>query len=86
MVFKLCSLLTGNSLTGSSGTGMNRTFLPNILLQPITDKKMFELHDYPFLTMTRYPPGFIKRLGNYFCQHNIFCFSLECLLGNIISQ
>nr|XP_018904193.1 PREDICTED: C2 domain-containing protein 5 [Bemisia tabaci] len=53
----------GNSLTGSSGTGMNRTFLPNILLQPITDKKMFELHDYPFLTMTRYPPGFIKRLG-----------------------
>ncbi|RZC41814.1 C2 domain-containing protein 5, partial [Asbolus verrucosus] len=56
----------GNSLTGSdrSAAGLNGHFLKsNILLRATVPQENFDMLEYPFLTMSKYPPGFISQLG-----------------------
>ncbi|XP_026282094.1 C2 domain-containing protein 5 isoform X2 [Frankliniella occidentalis] len=55
----------GNSLTGSgsSYTG-HQTRPPALLLQPpIMNQDNFEMLEYPFLTVSKFPPGFVQNIG-----------------------
>lgn len=57
--------LVGNSLTGSgsSYTG-HQTRPPALLLQPpIMNQDNFEMLEYPFLTVSKFPPGFVQNIG-----------------------
>lgn len=56
---------TGNSLTGSDRSGgaiPGYHHIRSTLLRPTVDN--FDMMEYPFLTMSKYPPGFILHLGN----------------------
>lgn len=56
----------GNSLTGSDRSsvagGIARP-LPSVFLRPSLYKEASDSLEYPFLTMSKYPPGFILHLG-----------------------
>jgi hypothetical protein len=58
----------GNSLTGSDRSatgGINGHFLKsNVLLRATVPQENFDMLEYPFLTMVKYPSGFITKLGS----------------------
>lgn len=57
----------GNSLTGSdksTSAVSNYQYNRNTLMHPVGDN--FDMMEYPFLTLTKYPPGFILHIGNVF--------------------
>jgi hypothetical protein len=54
-------ILTGNSLT--PGYDRNATRMPSAVLKPLNHQENGDMLEYPFLTMSKYPPGFIVHLG-----------------------
>ncbi|KRT84709.1 C2 domain containing protein, partial [Oryctes borbonicus] len=55
----------GNSLTGSDrsgGTGIHFLRMSNMLRSTVPQEN-FDIMEYPFLTMSKFPPGFIAYLG-----------------------
>lgn len=59
--------MLGNSLTGSdksTNAVSNYQYNRNPLLHPVGDN--FDMMEYPFLTLTKYPPGFILHIGKIF--------------------
>ncbi|KAL0275999.1 UNVERIFIED_CONTAM: hypothetical protein PYX00_003686 [Menopon gallinae] len=56
----------GNSLTGSdrsSGVRDGHGRQPASLIRPSMNQESLDMLEYPFLTMSKYPPGFIQHLG-----------------------
>ncbi|XP_064074058.1 C2 domain-containing protein 5 [Vanessa tameamea] len=58
----------GNSLnasTGNTGTG------GGAILRPSMNSNNIDMLEYPFLTMTEYPPGFIVHIGGTVCARSV---------------
>ncbi|XP_049826381.1 C2 domain-containing protein 5 isoform X2 [Aethina tumida] len=55
----------GNSLTGSdrSGGGAGCFMRNNVILRSQIHQENFDMLEYPFLTMSKFPPGFIVHIG-----------------------
>jgi hypothetical protein len=63
-------LFSGNSLTGSdrsSTMGGHIRQGPSVV-RPAMNQESLDMMEYPFLTMSKYPPGFILRLGIVLCN------------------
>lgn len=61
----------GNSLTGSdrsAGGSAGFCLKTSNMLRAALHQDNFDLLEYPFLTMLRYPPAFIMHLGNRYLQ------------------
>jgi hypothetical protein len=63
---------SGNSLTGSdrSSTIGGQFRQGPAMVRPSVNQESLDMMEYPFLTMSKYPPGFIMHLGIAVC--NIF--------------
>lgn len=63
---------SGNSLTGSgsSTVSSHRAHGYSMFHRSILSKDTLDAMEYPFLTMTKYPPGFILHLGLYIVLYN----------------
>ncbi|KAK9890127.1 hypothetical protein WA026_008936 [Henosepilachna vigintioctopunctata] len=54
----------GNSLTGNDRSGgVNHALKPGMILRSVVHQDSFDMLEYPFLTISKYPPGFILHLG-----------------------
>lgn len=61
----------GNSLTGSDRSGgySSGQYMRGAMLRTTRPQENFDIMEYPFLTLSKYPPGFIAHIGNY-CTHD----------------
>jgi hypothetical protein len=60
-------VFTGSSLAGSGGSTHARHQIASFLGMPrshLNQESSLDMMEYPFLTMAKYPPGFVLRLGN----------------------
>lgn len=69
---EILSFFSGNSLTGSDRSStMGGHFRQGpTMARPSLNQESLDMMEYPFLTMSKYPPGFILHLGIVLC--NIF--------------
>jgi hypothetical protein len=49
------------------------------VVRPSMNQESLDMMEYPFLTMSKYPPGFIMHLGIMLC--NILIIEDGCLVG-----
>ncbi|XP_050354662.1 C2 domain-containing protein 5 isoform X2 [Nymphalis io] len=57
----------GNSLNASGNTGSGG----GAILRPSMNSNNIDMLEYPFLTMTEYPPGFIVHIGGTVCARSV---------------
>uniref|UniRef100_T1HPR1 C2 domain-containing protein n=1 Tax=Rhodnius prolixus TaxID=13249 RepID=T1HPR1_RHOPR len=60
---QLYNIISGNSLSISDKSGRPPHLLSTSIPPPIKLPETLEMGEYPFLTMTKYPPGFIQHIG-----------------------
>lgn len=53
----------GNSLTPGYDRNASRVPIPSAVVKPLNYQENGEMLEYPFLSMAKYPPGFIVHLG-----------------------
>ena len=75
----------GNSLTGSdrSAAGGINGHIKSNLLRATVPQENFDMFEYPFLTMSKYPSGFITQIGN--SSQKRFPFLIVCYQGGAVS-
>lgn len=56
-------LFSGNSLTSSDRSSTVGSHLRPPSVRPTMNQENLDMLEYPFLTMSKYPPGFVQHLG-----------------------
>ena len=67
-MFKKILIILGNSLNSGekTATAIIRT---GILVKPHINHETLDMLEYPFLTLSKFPPGFIIHLGKSIISH-----------------